>query len=141
MLRVEAEKLFKTDIINKLLSLDFIDGTNLAKGVIQTSDVSFWKNILDKSSASKNNSYIVYSIQPSTDNLYGDGDALTQRFSATLDLFSISKDESRNIYNLRKKIENEFTGFPWKIEFNFSEYDNDKKLNHYSYTVSSFYGG
>lgn len=140
MLRVEAEKTFKSDVISKLLSLDFIDGANLNTGTIQTTDTAFWNNILEKSKASKNNSYIVYSIQPSSDKMYGDGDVLTQRMFITLDLFTLYKNESKQTYDLRKKIERAFSTFPWKIEFNFQEYDNQQKLNHYSYSISNFYG-
>ena len=140
VIQLLLEYKMKKDIINKLEALDFVDGVNLQNHSILDNDTTFWQHILDNATASKNNSYIVYEINPQRDNIYGDGESVVAELSCSLNLYTINSPESKETYDLRTLIEQEFSSNLWKIEFNLYEYDKDTRLNHYSYTISSIYG-
>lgn len=140
VIQLALEYKMKRDIINKLKNIGFIDGVNLQNSSIISTDTTFWQHILNNTKAAKNNSYIVYEIQPERDKIFGDGEAVISELSANINLYTINTAESETTYNLRTLIEQEFNATPWKIEFNLYEYDKDTRLNHYSYTISSIYG-
>ena len=140
VIQLALEYKMKRDIINKLKNIGFIDGMNLQNSSIISTDTTFWQHILNNTKAAKNNSYIVYEIQPERDKIFGDGEAVIAELSANINLYTINTAESETTYNLRTLIEQEFNTTPWKIEFNLYEYDKDTRLNHYSYTISSIYG-
>ena len=140
VIQLALEAKMKKDIINKLKNAGFEDGVNLSNDTILSTDVTFWQNILEKSSAAKNNSYIVYEIQPSRDKLFGDGDGVIAELYCNINLYTINSSESQPTFELRMAIEEEFSLSPWKIDFNLYEYDIGSKLHHYSYTVRAIYG-
>lgn len=140
VIQLALEYKMKKDIIDKLKSIGFIDGVNLQNSSIISTDTTFWQHILNNTKAAKNNSYIVYEIQPERDKIFGDGEAVISELSANINLYTINTADSEATYNLRTLIEQEFNTTPWKIEFNLYEYDKDTRLNHYSYTISSIYG-
>ena len=140
IIQIALEYKMKKDIISKLNSLGFIDGTNLQNHSIVNNETTFWQHVLENAQAAKNNSYIVYEINPQKENFFGDGEGVVAELSCSLNLYTINSPESKDTYDLRTLIEEEFSSGFWKIEFNLFEYDKDSRLNHYSYTISSIYG-
>lgn len=139
-IQLVLEYKMKKDIINKLNSLNFVDGVNLQNHSILNNETTFWQHILDNASASKNNSYIVYEIAPEREKIFGDGEGVVAKLNCSLNLYTINSPESKETYDLRTALEQEFSSNLWEIEFNLYEYDKDTRLNHYSYTISSIYG-
>jgi len=141
MVRTKLEKIMLTKVREILNICDFIEGMGKTEAQIKNEKKPmYWSTLLENSEASKKDCYIVYHPEVGQDSYYGDGASVLARLGCRIDLFLSSPSESKNTYNIRNKIETNFSKDTWSIVFNLEEYDEKVKLHHYSYTVYNIYG-
>lgn len=141
-MRVDQEIKMLNEVRAIFDSCGFVDGIGKTEEEIKNETATmYWTTILENSAASKKDSYIVYSVEPEQENIYGDGKNLIARLGCRIDLFMVYPVESRNTYEFRKTLEEAFEKFDtWSLEFNLSLYDEQVKLNQFSYTAYKIYG-
>ena len=137
----KAEKAFRELLFKAFKNLGYVDGMALDEAEIrEINDIIYWSQLLDNAEGVKKETYLVYTFQNPGSGVYADNDKKFQDIVLHIDLFSTLLEESKEMYKIRTKLEEELITQGFRVNFLYRSYDQRMKLFHYTYEVKLGYG-